>query len=98
MFLHHLSNEEIIALLRFSKANGCIFLANDLHRNWLAYYSIKFITAMFSRSYLVKNDAAVSVSRGFTKKELLGLLAQSGYSNYSVTWSWAFRYIIVALP
>lgn len=98
LFLHHLSNEEIIELLRFSKTNGCVFLANDLHRNWLAYYSIKLLTWLFSRSYLVKNDAAVSVTRGFTKKELVSLLRQSGYTNYSVTWSWAFRYIIIAMP
>jgi len=96
LFLHHLKNEEIIDLFRFARSNNCMILANDLHRNFLAYYSIKWLTALFSRSYLVKNDAAVSVTRGFRKKELLDLLEQSGYKDYSVTWSWAFRYIILA--
>lgn len=98
LFLHHLTDEEIIDLFKFAKTNGCLLLANDLHRNWLAYWSIKWLTALFSRSYLVKNDAAVSVTRGFRKKELLHLLKQSGYTDYSVTWSWAFRYIIIAIP
>lgn len=96
LFLHHLTNDEIVNLFRFGKAHNCIILANDLHRNWFAYYSIKWLTALFSKSYLVKNDAAVSVTRGFRKKELLALLQQSGYTKYSVTWSWAFRYIIIA--
>jgi 2-polyprenyl-3-methyl-5-hydroxy-6-metoxy-1,4-benzoquinol methylase len=98
LFLHHLTNEEIIELFRFARANNCTVVANDLHRHWLAYYSIKFLTVLFSRSYLVKNDAPISVSRGFKKKELLTLLEKSGYKNYSVTWSWAFRYIIIARP
>jgi len=96
LFLHHLSDDEIVDLFRFGKANGCIILANDLHRNWLAYYSIKFLTYSFSKSYLVKNDAPLSVKRGFKKDELISLLQRAGFENYSVKWSWAFRYILIA--
>ena len=96
LFLHHLADDEIISLFKFGKANNCIILANDLHRNWFAYYSIKFLTALFSKSYLVKNDAPLSVKRGFKRKELISLLEKSGFKNYSVKWSWAFRYILTA--
>jgi 2-polyprenyl-3-methyl-5-hydroxy-6-metoxy-1,4-benzoquinol methylase len=96
LFLHHLSDEEIIDLLKFGRSNNCIVLANDLHRNWLAYYSIKFLTALFSKSWLVKNDAPLSVKRGFKKRELEFLLQQAGFKNYSVKWNWAFRYILIA--
>lgn len=96
LFLHHLTDEEIISLFKFFKSNHCIILANDLHRNWLAYYSIKLLTTMFSKSYLVKNDAPLSVKRGFRKNELISLLKNAGYVDFSVKWSWAFRYIIIA--
>lgn len=96
LFLHHLTDEEIISLFKFGKSNQCIILANDLHRNWFAYYSIKFLTALFSKSYLVKNDAPLSVKRGFKKSELVSLLEKAGFKNYSVKWSWAFRYIVIA--
>lgn len=96
LFLHHLTDEEIIDLLKFSKSNQCIILANDLQRNWFAYYSIKFLTAIFSKSYLVKNDAPISVKRGFKRNELKALLEKAGYKNYSIKWSWAFRYILIA--
>jgi 2-polyprenyl-3-methyl-5-hydroxy-6-metoxy-1,4-benzoquinol methylase len=97
LFLHHLTDEEIIELLKFGKSNQCIILANDLQRNWFAYNSIKFITTIFSKSYLVKNDAPISVKRGFKRNELISLLEKSGYKNYSVKWSWAFRYILIAI-
>ena len=97
LFLHHLKDEEIIELFKFCKSNNCIILANDLERNWFAYYSIKFLTAIFSKSYLVKNDAPISVKRGFRKRELITLLEKAGYKNYSVKWSWAFRYILIAI-
>lgn len=96
LFLHHLTDNEIIELFTFSKKNKCILLVNDLHRNWMAYYSIKYLTALFSKSYLVKNDAPISVLRGFKKKELIRLLKQSGFENYSVNWKWAFRYTVIA--
>ncbi len=96
LFLHHLTDEEIISLFKFGRSHHCIILANDLHRNWFAYYSIKWLTALFSKSYLVKNDAPLSVRRGFKKSELVSLIEQAGYKNYSVKWSWAFRYILIA--
>jgi ubiquinone/menaquinone biosynthesis C-methylase UbiE len=96
LFLHHLTNDEIINLFKFCKTNNCIILANDLHRHWLAYYSIKWLAAIFSKSYLVKNDAPLSVKRGFKKNELVTLLEKAGFKNYTVQWSWAFRFIIIA--
>lgn len=96
LFLHHLTNDEIIDLFKFIKTNKCILLVNDLHRNWLAYYSIKFLTMIFSKSYLVKNDAPLSVLRGFKKTELIDLVKKAGFTNFSVKWNWAFRYSIIA--
>ena len=98
LFLHHLTDEEIISLFKFVRSNECIILANDLHRNRLAYYSIKWLTALFSKSWLVKNDAPLSVRRGFKKKELISLLEKAGFKNYSVKWCWAFRYLLIAYP
>jgi 2-polyprenyl-3-methyl-5-hydroxy-6-metoxy-1,4-benzoquinol methylase len=97
LFLHHLTDAEIVELFRFCRMNGCIILANDLHRNGLAYYSVKWLTTLFSGSYLVRNDAPISVKRGFTKKELVLLLEKAGFKNYAVRWSWAFRYILTAI-
>jgi hypothetical protein len=52
------------------------------------------LTSIFSKSYLVKNDAPLSVLRGFKKKEWFAILQQAGATNYSVKWKWAFRHLI----
>lgn len=96
LFIHHLTDDEIKKLMQFSYENNCILLINDLHRHPVAYYSIKFLTQLFSRSRLVRNDAPLSVLRGFRKTELKELLENSGYTDFSVKWIWAFRYLIYA--
>jgi hypothetical protein len=95
LFCHHFTNAHLIDMLQWMKANsGTGFFINDLHRHPLAYYSIKTITALFSKSYLVKNDAPLSVLRGFTKQDWLTLLKTAGIRKYSITWKWAFRYLV----
>jgi 2-polyprenyl-3-methyl-5-hydroxy-6-metoxy-1,4-benzoquinol methylase len=70
LFCHHFTDDEMVSMLQWLKQNSRIgFFINDLHRHWLAYYLIKYITKFFSRSYLVRNDACISVSRGFLRSE-----------------------------
>jgi len=95
LFTHHLSDDEIIELIRFALDRNITLIINDLERNPLAYYSIKFLTRLFSKSYLVKNDAPLSVLRGFKKKEWLEYLKEAGATNYSVKWKWAFRHQVI---
>ena len=97
LFCHHFKEEELISQLQWMKKNTTIgFFINDLQRNWFAYHSIKIITKFFSSSYLVKNDAPLSVARGFYKNEWIQLLEQADITNYSVKWKWAFRYLIIS--
>ena len=70
------------------------FFINDLHRHPLAYHFIKLATQLFSKSYLVKNDAPLSVLRGFKKQEWENILRKSDLSDYTIKWQWAFRYLI----
>jgi 2-polyprenyl-3-methyl-5-hydroxy-6-metoxy-1,4-benzoquinol methylase len=70
LFCHHFSETELIFMLQWMDRNSQLgFFINDLHRHWLAYYSIKMLTKLFSKSYLVKNDAPLSVQRGFKRNE-----------------------------
>ncbi len=57
LFCHHLTEQEIIELIQFCLKNRCTLIINDLERNRFAYYSIKMLTAFFSRSFMVRNDA-----------------------------------------
>jgi len=104
LFCHHFNDEEVKQIFLWMKQNSRVgFFVNDLHRHPLAYYSIKSLTRFFSKSYLVKNDAPLSVLRGFKKDELEMLYAQclpAGQSgsilNTQLHWKWAFRWLLVA--
>ena len=84
-------------MMKWMKTNSNIgFFINDLHRHLIAYHFIKVATKLFSKSYLVKNDAPVSVLRGFKKNDWKIILENSGIKNYSIKWKWAFRFLIIA--
>jgi 2-polyprenyl-3-methyl-5-hydroxy-6-metoxy-1,4-benzoquinol methylase len=95
LFCHHLKESEIVDLIQFCRSNKITLIVNDLERNAFAYYAIKFLTKLFSKSYLVKNDAPLSVLRGFKLKEWKGILQRSGAKNYSAKNKWAFRHEII---
>jgi 2-polyprenyl-3-methyl-5-hydroxy-6-metoxy-1,4-benzoquinol methylase len=97
LFCHHFTDEQLVTMLRWLQLNSRTgFFINDLQRHWLAYYLIKYITKFFSKSYLVKNDACLSVARSFRKKDWQQLFQQSGVGNFTITWKWAFRYLVIA--
>lgn len=96
LFCHHFRNDELVEMLKWMKQNSTRgFFINDLQRHPFAYHSIKTLTKLFSRSYLVKNDGPVSVLRGFHKNEWQRLMAQAGIEHYSIEWRWAFRYLVI---
>jgi 2-polyprenyl-3-methyl-5-hydroxy-6-metoxy-1,4-benzoquinol methylase len=96
LFCHHFTDEQLIEILKLMQQHCQMgFVINDLQRHWLAYYSIKLLTTLFSKSYLVKNDAPLSVARSFKKGEWKNLLLRAGIENAIIKWSWAFRFVIV---
>jgi 2-polyprenyl-3-methyl-5-hydroxy-6-metoxy-1,4-benzoquinol methylase len=95
LFCHHFTEAQLKWMLLWMRQNARLgFFINDLHRHPLAYYSIKWITGLFSKSYLVKNDAPLSVLRGFSKAEWHTLLKQAEIVNADIRWLWAFRWLV----
>ena len=72
-------------------------IVNDIHRHPLAYYSIKWLTGLFSKSAMVKFDAPLSVLRAFTRKELEQILLKAEIEHYELSWKWAFRWQLVII-
>ncbi len=96
LFCHHFNSEQLVSMLSWMKENSQKgFFINDLQRNPLAYYLIKGLTSLFSKSYMVKNDGPISVARGFKKKDWEILFSNAGINNYTIKWKWAFRYLVV---
>lgn len=95
LFTHHFTDEELIQLFLVLKKKARIgFVINDLHRHPFAYYAIKWLTALFSKSPMVQNDAPLSVLRSFTRKEWKEIFKQAGLQSPKIQWRWAFRWQI----
>lgn len=98
LFCHHFIESDIVEFIKLCSNNGAIFIINDLERNPMAYYSIKLLTKLFSKSKLVKNDAPLSVLRGFKKTEWNSILKDAGIEKYTIKNCWAFRHLVIAYP
>ena len=98
LFTHHFNNDELTKLYKQlqSQANVAI-LTNDIHRHFFAYHSINLLTSLFSKSYMVKNDAGLSVKRAFVSNDLRQILRDAGINTYTIRWKWAFRWQIIIL-
>ena len=99
LFCHHFADDELGGLLRqWAEQARVAVVVNDLHRHWLAYHSIKWLTRLLGGSYLVRHDAPLSVARAFRRADFVRLLAQAGLQNYELRWRWAFRWQLVIWP
>jgi 2-polyprenyl-3-methyl-5-hydroxy-6-metoxy-1,4-benzoquinol methylase len=95
LFFHHFKEEEIknILINLFPLCKHAI-IVNDLRRSIFALIGIKLLTGLFSRSDMVKNDAPLSVKRGFTRAELKNIMDELKY-NYIIKRKWAFRWCLI---
>jgi 2-polyprenyl-3-methyl-5-hydroxy-6-metoxy-1,4-benzoquinol methylase len=96
LFFHHFTTDQLIAFFRQLKDQVRVgIVINDIHRHWFAYHSINWLTRWFSKSYMVKHDAGVSVMRAFKKNELENIIRHAGFSRYTLKWMWAFRWQVI---
>ncbi len=96
LFCHHFANEEIKKNFLWMQENSKLgFFINDLHRHPIAYYSIKWLSRLLSKSYLVKNDAPLSVLRGFKRQDWEMFNVQFSIFNAQLKWQWAFRWLLI---
>lgn len=96
LFTHHFTDEQLTHIFRQFKDQATIgTIINDLHRHWFAYYSIKLLTQIFSKSPMVRYDAPLSVARSFRRKDLKKIMREAGINSYTLRWMWAFRWQLI---
>jgi 2-polyprenyl-3-methyl-5-hydroxy-6-metoxy-1,4-benzoquinol methylase len=92
LFLHHLTNEEILPLLEHSVKKARLgIIINDLHRSKLAYLLFQLLT-LFIPNPMIRQDGLISILRGFKLPELQAFAQQIKLKNSTIRWRWAFRY------
>jgi hypothetical protein len=94
LFMHHMNEDQTVAMLRWMAAHSRLgFFVNDLHRHRVAYEFIRVFTRCFGFNRMIRHDAPLSVARSFRTADWLGYAARADLdrSRLTVTWHWAFR-------
>ena len=95
LFYHHFTDTQLVSTFKSLKSQAEHIIFNDIHRHPLAYYSIKLLTTLLSKSEMVKFDAPLSVLRAFRREELEDILEEAGISEFNLRWKWAFRWQLI---
>jgi 2-polyprenyl-3-methyl-5-hydroxy-6-metoxy-1,4-benzoquinol methylase len=96
-FTHHLTDEEIVHLLRWMERTALHswFIA-DLHRHALAYYGFPLLARAAGWHRIVRQDGQISIARSFRRTEWGILLGRAGVAA-KITWNLPFRYCVSAV-
>jgi len=93
MFLHHLSDEAVVTVLReMSRVAARGILAADISRNRRAYGWINLFTLLANP--MVRHDARVSVAQAFTRDEVISLGTRAGIHFASYHRHFGHRFIL----
>jgi 2-polyprenyl-3-methyl-5-hydroxy-6-metoxy-1,4-benzoquinol methylase len=95
LFLHHLEQDEAVALLKnMAQAANCAMIVDDLIRTrfgyWLAWVGCRLLT----RSPVVHFDGPVSVAAAFRLDEVQKLCAKAGLTGADLRTHWPERFLL----
>ena len=96
-FTHHLSDRDIVRLLRWLEhhaARGWFIV--DLHRARLAYWGFGLLATVARWHPIVRRDGMISVARGFRRADWHRLLAEAGVPA-EIRWHPGFRWSVSRL-
>ena len=92
LFLHHLSDEDIIAVLQVGVERARLgVIINDLQRSRVAYVLFYLLT-LFIPNPMIRQDGLTSILRGFKRADIQKYMAALEPRKWSLKWRWAFRY------
>jgi len=99
LFTHHFADGELPAVLGALLAAARLgVVVNDLHRHQLAFAAISLATRLLSRNRMIRNDAPLSVRRGFRAADFERLRRISTFAHLSYRWRPFFRWLVLIRP
>jgi SAM-dependent methyltransferase len=91
-FLHHFSEEKIVALLKsWAQLARRAIIVSDLVRHPLAYRGIQVLTRLFTENMMTLTDAPLSVKRAFTLGEWRELFRRAAVGEFQLVSVFPFR-------
>jgi 2-polyprenyl-3-methyl-5-hydroxy-6-metoxy-1,4-benzoquinol methylase len=94
LFLHHLSDEEAVGLLRRMAAAAPLVVVNDLVRGVAGFVLAWLGARLLTRSDVVHTDGPLSVRAAYTVAEARALAEQAGLAGARVARRWPCRFLL----
>jgi SAM-dependent methyltransferase len=94
LFLHHLSDEDAVTVLRHMAGAGRTVLISDLSRGRLHHLLARAATLLLTRSPVVRFDGPASVRSAYTSSEAVALAARAGLVGVTVARKFPFRFLL----
>jgi hypothetical protein len=95
LFLHHLTEDQAVGLLRrMAAAAGLLVLVNDLVRSRAGLLLARVGTRLLSRSPVVHVDGPRSVEGAFTIAEAKELAGRAGLGGTTIVRRWPCRFLL----
>lgn len=95
---HHLSDQELVSFIQQAcKVAKQSVIFNDLHRHPLASLGFAALVPFLFPNRMIYHDGLLSIRRSFTRHDWKNLLKAAGIDEeyYTLTWHWAFRWIMM---
>ena len=97
LFFHHLTDEQIIVVLRqMSRVGRRAVVVIDLNRDPIAFFAYRIFCAVFRISPLVRHDGSLSIKKGFLPREIRRLAIDAGLKDCEVDLSSPGRVVLSA--
>jgi trans-aconitate methyltransferase len=88
-FTHHLTNDQVVAFLRWLPENANLgWFISDLHRHAVAYYGFPMLARIALWHHFVREDGKISIARSFIRTEWEELLAEAGITKEQAFIAW----------
>jgi SAM-dependent methyltransferase len=95
LFLHHLSHDEAVELLRrMASWARRLVLVNDLRRSVFGLALAHLGTRVLTSSEVVRTDGPRSVAAAFSVGEVRLLAKEAGLQTATITRRWPFRFLL----
>ncbi|MDO6415983.1 methyltransferase domain-containing protein [Sphingomonas sp. BIUV-7] len=89
---HHMSDDQLVAFLRFMEAEARIgWLVNDIRRSALAHASYPLLARAMRWHRIVREDGTLSIARGWREADWAPYLAAADISDATVVRRFPFR-------
>lgn len=99
LFLHHLSETQVVRILqRMREVTRQLLVVDDLRRTLPGYLLAWLGCRVLSRSPIVHFDGPVSVEGAFTDDEIRQLAKQAGLSGHQLQHHWPQRFLLSWSP